>query len=127
MITTLFTYSLLVRSNCFASLQRNHFHSRLEKHKMYSDGAKRLDLAWDIYEAIENCDITEIESCCYKCSLCDGHGLLICNFCKGTGFLMLEDELIGTSNPCPVCRGTGEHRCKPCSGSGFIALWKQSD
>lgn len=115
----LFVHYFLLRSNVSTSGLCCHAH----RFKNNGDDYKNLDLVWEVYEAIEVCDPRQSHSCGYTCSVCQGEGSNLCKFCKGTGFLMLGDELIGTSNDCPVCNGTGETPCKMCRGSGMIARW----
>lgn len=73
---------------------------------------------------IEHCDVDNMDACCDICFECKGTGKEICNFCHGTGFLMLDGELIGTDNKCVVCNGSGEKTCKKCMGAGKIARWR---
>jgi len=89
------------------------------------DRMKHLDLIWKIREEIDECDITKEEMCGNICLMCDGVGELPCRFCRGTGFLMLGHELIGTLNDCPVCRGGGYEECKECMGAGNVAQWRE--
>lgn len=84
---------------------------------------KNLELAWNIRENIEHCEITDHDSCGSICKTCEGDGKLRCRFCGGTGFLMLDGVLIGTANKCPVCNGIGFEECKECMGAGHIAHW----
>lgn len=88
------------------------------------DGRRHLNLIWTIREEIESCDVTKKDICGKFCSECEG-GRTICRFCKGTGFLMIGDDLIGTNNDCPVCKGDGEEECKNCMGSGRIVDWRK--
>ena len=116
----LFFHLFLLRTN---DSQSKNYCFRAHRNKLGSDDSKNLDLAWKLYEAIEVCDPQQSHSCGYTCSICQGEGNILCKFCKGTGFLMLGDELIGTCNDCPVCKGNGEMPCKLCAGSGMIAHW----
>ena len=83
-----------------------------------------LEQQLKVFSAIETCDVTKIDTCSIDCHYCN-NGRVLCEFCKGTGFLMLGDVLIGTNNICPVCAGGGEQNCKKCSGTGKIANWTQ--
>jgi len=65
-----------------------------------------------------------LDACCDPCKKCNSTGTTLCNFCYGTGFLTLKNELIGTGNSCPACKGTGEWECKDCMGAGKIARWR---
>ena len=73
---------------------------------------------------IEHCDVDNMDACCDICLDCEGSGKETCNFCHGTGFLMLNGDLIGTDNKCVVCNGSGEKICKKCMGAGKIARWR---
>lgn len=89
----------------------------------YNNDIEKVELAWKIYRSIEYCDVTEEITCGEICPSCDGEGEAICRYCKGTGFMMLADELVGTLNDCPVCTGTGYEECHDCMGAGMIAHW----
>lgn len=86
---------------------------------------ENLEKNVEVYESIKECDVSEINSCGDKCPLCLGEKVLICNYCRGTGFLTMGDILIGTGNSCVVCMGKGEKECKRCMGSGYIAKWRR--
>ena len=88
-----------------------------------SDRMKHLELIWKIREEIDECDVSKGEICGGVCENCDGNGDVPCEYCGGTGFLMLGDDLIGTNNDCPVCKGTGMTECKKCMGAGYIVEW----
>ena len=92
----------------------------IQKHK------KDIELAWDLYNNIEECDVENITTCAEACEYCDG-GEILCNFCKGTGFFTIGDELIGTNNTCPVCKGKSYIKCDNCGGSGYIANWNKNN
>ena len=79
----------------------------------------------EIYDSIKECNVSEINTCGDLCPLCLGKKVLLCNYCRGTGFLIMGDVLIGTCNNCTVCMGIGEKECKRCMGSGFIAKWRK--
>ena len=79
----------------------------------------------EIYESIKKCNISDINSCAVECTVCEGKKLQICNYCRGTGFLTIGDELIGTRNNCTICMGKGEKECRRCMGSGYIAKWRR--
>lgn len=88
------------------------------------DRIKHLDLIWKIREEMEECDVNKDDICGGKCLQCDGKGEVVCVYCRGTGFLMLGNDLIGTNNDCPVCNGTGMNECKKCMGAGYIVKWR---
>lgn len=73
---------------------------------------------------IEHCDIDNLDACCDICLNCNNTGLVRCEFCKATGFLTINNDLIGTNNKCVVCDGSGERICKTCMGAGKIARWR---
>ncbi len=91
------------------------------------DRMKYLDLIWKIREETDLCDVTKENVCGSVCAACDGTGSLPCRFCGETGFLMLDNTLIGTGNDCPVCGGLGEEECTRCMGAGYIARWHIDD
>lgn len=74
---------------------------------------------------IEYCDVDNLEACTDNCRSCYSTGLKTCGYCKGTGFLTINDELIGTNNPCVACDGKGENECTECRGAGRIAKWRK--
>ena len=89
------------------------------------DRMKHLELIWKIREEMDVCDVSNGDVCGGECDECDGEGEVPCNYCGGTGFLMLGDDLIGTNNNCPVCKGTGLLECKKCMGAGYIVEWRE--
>ena len=89
------------------------------------DRMKHLELIWKIREEMDVCDVSNGDVCGGDCDECDGTGDVPCNYCGGTGFLMLGNELIGTNNDCPVCKGTGLIECKKCMGAGYIVEWRE--
>ena len=88
-----------------------------------SDRMKHLELIWKIREEMDECDVSKGGICGGECNECNGDGDIVCNYCGGTGFFMLGDDLIGTNNDCPVCKGTGMTECKKCMGAGYIVEW----
>lgn len=92
--------------------------------------ADRMQLTWEIRDMADNCEVEadessvrDVKDCSEQCIACRGTGLLACRYCRGTGFFMLGEDLIGTGNKCPVCTG-GEEKCGTCGGIGAIAKWK---
>jgi|TARA_Y100000992_G_scaffold302551_2_gene277247 DnaJ-class molecular chaperone len=83
-----------------------------------------IEIAWNVYNNIDECDVENITSCAVACDYCD-KGEILCNFCKGTGFFIIGNELIGTNNTCPACKGKSYVKCTNCGGSGYIANWKK--
>ena len=90
------------------------------------DRMKYLELIWKIREEMDECDVSKGDICGSECLNCYGKGEIICNYCGGTGFLMLGNDLIGTNNDCPVCNGTGMNECKKCMGAGYIVKWRNN-
>ena len=78
----------------------------------------------EIYESINDCNVSQINTCGELCDKCMGKGVVECECCHGTGFLTMGDIIIGTNNNCTVCSGEGEKECKKCMGSGYIAKWR---
>tara|TARA_Y100000768_G_C23353118_1_gene396289 strand:- start:51 stop:434 length:384 start_codon:yes stop_codon:yes gene_type:complete len=89
------------------------------------DRMKHLELIWKIREEMDVCDVSNGDVCGGECVECEGYGENQCNYCGGTGFLMMGDDLIGTNNDCPVCKGTGMIQCKKCMGAGYIVEWRE--
>ena len=87
---------------------------------------KNLQKNIEIYESIRECNVTEITTCGEMCPRCLGKGVVMCDYCRGTGFLTMGDAIIGTGNNCTVCMGKGEKECPKCMGSGYIAKWRKS-
>ena len=81
-----------------------------------------LEQQLKFFDSLEICNVSNIETCSVPCMKCN-YGKIYCEFCKGTGFLMLGNDLIGTNNICVVCSGTGEKFCNTCAGTGNIANW----
>lgn len=94
--------------------------------KNITNKRKHLDLVWNIRKEIDNCELDNKKAKVNICQQCGGDGELLCRFCRGTGFFMLSDVLLGTENDCPVCNGTGLETCKSCMGAGKIAIWHDS-
>jgi len=93
------------------------------KKKILKERQQRFQKNIEIYESIKECNVSEIDTCADLCPLCLGSKVLLCNYCRGTGFLTMGDAIIGTANQCTICMGKGEKECKRCMGSGFIAKW----
>ena len=85
---------------------------------------KSLQKNIEIYESIKECNVSDITTCGEICNECSGSGIVLCNYCHGTGFLTMGDVLIGTNNKCTICNGTGEIKCKKCMGAGYISKWR---
>ena len=78
-----------------------------------------LEQQLKVFHAIETCDVSNCTVECFHCN----NGRVRCEFCKGTGFFTIGEDLIGTNNVCPACNGCGERFCKECAGTGKIAKW----
>ena len=74
---------------------------------------------------IEHCDADNLDACCISCDTCFESGTVLCEFCHGTGFFTIGNDLIGTHNHCPACNGKGTIECKTCMGAGKIANWRK--
>jgi DnaJ-class molecular chaperone len=61
------------------------------------------------------------------CQTCKGHKEVECNWCHGTGYLVVGDQVFYSTaehdNHCPVCKGQGACKCEQCRGTGFRAFW----
>ena len=84
-----------------------------------------LELNMEVYESINECNVSQIHTCGEQCPLCLGTKTNLCNYCRGTGFLTMGNDIIGTGNNCSICNGIGEMECSRCKGSGYIARWRK--
>ena len=87
---------------------------------------KNLEIKWQIFASIDECDVEDFSSCGGICDVCHGSGYINCGFCAGTGFCIIGGKVIpggGTQGGCIVCDSNGEMRCSLCKGSGFVAKW----
>ena len=61
------------------------------------------------------------------CSTCRGSGEEECQWCHGTGFMMVGDQMFNSTassaGGCPVCKGKGACKCEKCVGTGWRAVW----
>lgn len=82
---------------------------------------ERLDLIWRIGRSKRP----------ETCQDCQGEKSKECNWCHGTGVLMIGDQLFCSlsthSSSCPVCRGQGYVPCQECRGTGKRAKWLNTD
>lgn len=115
-------FVLIYVSGRYTCFSYNNIPSKKNKFRIKQ---QNLENNIEIYESIKECNISDITTCGDKCSLCLGKKTVICNYCRGTGFLTMGDIIIGTGNACPICMGKGEKECKMCMGSGYIAKWKK--
>lgn len=115
-ITLLFFVILLPKYQCY-----NYIPPKKNNIEFVRESLKKNI---EIYESIKECNVSDISTCGDTCKHCYGNGIILCDYCHGTGFLTMGDTLIGTGNRCPVCMGKGEKECKNCMGSGYIAKWR---
>ncbi|GAA0166085.1 hypothetical protein LIER_21325 [Lithospermum erythrorhizon] len=85
-----------------------------------SSFAQRIERAWLIAEQPR--PIT--------CSSCDSNGHVECQWCRGTGFFIIGDNMLcevpSRNTTCVICAGKGATRCSDCKGTGFRAKWLDS-
>lgn len=81
----------------------------------------RLEMAYELFESKDDCDLDDISTCASQCDDCHGAGSKPCRFCSGTKSI----SLIGATHamPCPVCNEKGVEVCSKCRGSGQVAAW----
>ena len=117
---------IIVLLNCFITIQISYSWIPPRVSKIHPvDRMKHLELIWKIREEMDECDVSKGDICGGECKECRGDGEIQCNYCGGTGFLMLGNELIGTNNDCPACKGKGMIECKKCMGAGYIVEWRR--
>ncbi|KAG2501377.1 hypothetical protein HYH03_001165 [Edaphochlamys debaryana] len=79
--------------------------------------AKHFELAWKINRPGRP----------QTCDCCQGRKEEECNWCHGTGYLMVGEQMFPSTpthtNNCPVCKGKGYCKCERCRGTGFRANW----
>uniref|UniRef100_A0A7S3RA86 CR-type domain-containing protein n=1 Tax=Dunaliella tertiolecta TaxID=3047 RepID=A0A7S3RA86_DUNTE len=83
---------------------------------------KHMELTW----RVANMKRQKAETC----NCCQGSAETECEWCHGTGVMMLGDTIYvnaqGTK-PCPICKGKGYMKCNNCRGTGFRAVWLDED
>jgi DnaJ-class molecular chaperone len=81
----------------------------------------RLEMAYELFETKDDCDLDDISTCASRCDDCMGVGTKPCRFCLGTKSI----SLVGATSdmPCPVCDQKGVEICSKCRGSGQVASW----
>ncbi|KAJ1430180.1 Heat shock protein DnaJ, cysteine-rich domain superfamily [Sesbania bispinosa] len=61
------------------------------------------------------------------CSSCKSKGQTECNWCGGTGFFIIGDNMLceipSKNTSCIICYGKGSMCCSDCQGTGFRAKW----
>ena len=121
MLNKYISFVLIYSSKAYTNI---HKFSNTNDNNKLIEKRNNLQKNIEIYESIKECNISDIHSCGIECTLCGGEKVIICNYCRGTGFLTIGDELIGTKNNCTICMGKGEKECRRCMGSGYIAKWR---
>ncbi|KAL5699092.1 hypothetical protein ACHQM5_030040 [Ranunculus cassubicifolius] len=82
-----------------------------------SNFAKRMEQAWLISQQPRP----------VVCTTCNSDGHVECQWCGGTGFFILGDEMLcqvpSRNTRCLICSGEGSKCCTDCKGTGFRAKW----
>ncbi|XP_072989885.1 uncharacterized protein [Typha latifolia] len=91
--------------------------SMVDSSESSSSFAKRAELAWLISQ----------QPIPIACSSCNSKGYVECNWCGGTGFFILGDNMLcevpSRNTKCVICAGKGSACCADCKGTGFRAKW----
>ncbi|KAK8499396.1 hypothetical protein V6N13_010571 [Hibiscus sabdariffa] len=91
--------------------------SAVDSHESSSDFVKRMEKAWVISQQPRP----------IACSSCDSKGHVECQWCRGTGFFILGDNMLcqvpSRNTSCVICAGKGSKCCSDCKGTGFRAKW----
>ncbi|KAH7301631.1 hypothetical protein KP509_23G034900 [Ceratopteris richardii] len=62
-----------------------------------------------------------------KCVSCQAAGVVDCQWCRGTGFFILGDNILcevpSRNTTCLICLGKCAVSCKDCKGTGYVARW----
>ncbi|MCO5598122.1 hypothetical protein L7F22_052214 [Adiantum nelumboides] len=86
-------------------------------HGSVNEFAARMEKAWLISK----------QPLPVQCLSCKAAGVADCQWCKGTGFFILGDNLLcevpSRNTTCLICLGKGTVPCKDCKGTGYIAQW----
>lgn len=101
-------------------------------HAVTESTLKRLEMQWQLAEAVEDCDVEEPQSCGSEpCEDCRGKGWQPCRFCRGTKTLYLPTDCLPQQQQhsafvaCNICAAQGQERCRSCQGTGWVAGWTQ--
>ncbi|KAJ4745038.1 DnaJ/Hsp40 cysteine-rich domain superfamily protein [Rhynchospora pubera] len=82
-----------------------------------SSFAKRIERAWLISQQPRP----------IACSSCESKGYKECEWCSGTGFFILGNNMLcevpSRNTTCVICAGKGNACCADCKGTGFRAKW----
>ncbi|KAE8731656.1 protein ASPARTIC PROTEASE IN GUARD CELL 1-like [Hibiscus syriacus] len=91
--------------------------SAVDSYESSSDFVKRMEKAWAISQQPRP----------IVCSSCDSKGNVECQWCRGTGFFILGDNMLcqvpSRNTSCVICAGEGSKCCSDCQGTGFRAKW----
>ncbi|GMI92433.1 hypothetical protein HRI_002912600 [Hibiscus trionum] len=91
--------------------------SAVDSYESSSDFVKRMEITWAISQQPRP----------IVCSSCDSKGLVECQWCRGTGFFILGDNMLcqvpSRNTSCVICAGKGSKCCSDCKGTGFRAKW----
>ncbi|KAM7459607.1 hypothetical protein LguiA_036601 [Lonicera macranthoides] len=106
------TYDLRLTTNsrvCRASM--------VDSYESSSNFAKRVERAWLISQQPRP----------IACSSCESNGHVECQWCGGTGFFIIGDNMLcqvpSRNSSCVICAGKGSRCCSDCKGTGFRAKW----
>ncbi|CAK7353992.1 unnamed protein product [Dovyalis caffra] len=91
--------------------------SMVDSYESSSDFVKRMEQAWLISQQPRP----------VACASCDSNGRVECQWCRGTGFFILGDNMLcqvpSRNTTCVICAGKGSISCSDCKGTGFRAKW----
>ncbi|KAL9338681.1 hypothetical protein Peur_067696 [Populus x canadensis] len=91
--------------------------SMVDSYESSSDFVKRMEQAWLISQQPRP----------VACTSCDSKGQVECQWCRGTGFFILGDNMLcqvpSRNTTCVICAGKGSMCCSDCKGTGFRARW----
>ena len=89
---------------------------RISRHKA------NMEEVLDLYNDADECDLTNISSCEVVGGYCES-GDVICPYCRGTGFFMIQGELLEANTTGALKNGKAYIKCNNCDGAGYIANW----
>ncbi|KAJ6361231.1 hypothetical protein OIU78_001800 [Salix suchowensis] len=85
--------------------------SMVDSYESSSDFSKRMEQAWLISQQPRP----------VSCTSCDSNGHVECQWCRGTGFFILGDNMLcqvpSRNTTCVICAGKGSMRCSDCKGT----------
>ncbi|KAF3330532.1 hypothetical protein FCM35_KLT03886 [Carex littledalei] len=91
--------------------------SSVDSSENSSGFAKRIERAWLISQQPRP----------IACSSCESKGYKECEWCRGTGFFILGNNMLcevpSRNTTCVICSGKGNACCADCKGTGFRAKW----